>query len=137
MKKTGKIKTKKPIGKRWWVWVLVILFLFGSCGNESNNKENEEVLIAIEEVVEETTIQSVVIEETTVPTEEILVEEAIEVVIIETEPEKKIVYVYTTPYGAKYHRSSCRHIQDSILTSWDMEEVPASYEPCGTCKPNR
>lgn len=43
--------------------------------------------------------------------------------------------VYLTKTGSKYHRKSCRHIQDDAMQCSRAEAVRNGYEPCGICHP--
>lgn len=49
-----------------------------------------------------------------------------------SEPYGKTVYI--TPYGKKYHRSTCRHVQGKAIEK-KLSEVEKSHEPCAVCKP--
>lgn len=51
---------------------------------------------------------------------------------ISTENEDPVVYITNT--GEKYHRGTCRHLQDSKIEK-KLSEVINNYAPCGTCKP--
>lgn len=47
------------------------------------------------------------------------------------EPQKDIVYITDT--GSKYHRSGCRHLQDSKIEIGKDTAIAQGYEPCKTC----
>lgn len=47
------------------------------------------------------------------------------------EPQQEIVYITNT--GSKYHRSGCRHLQDSKIEIEKDTAIAQGYEPCKTC----
>lgn len=42
---------------------------------------------------------------------------------------------YVTASGKKFHKQSCRFVQDSGIPIELKDAVSKSYEPCGVCKP--
>ena len=143
-------KPKKPFWKRWWVWVLIITCLFGSCG-QGEEVETEEITppaIVVEEntskveesepveipEIEEPMQTEPPVTETIPPTEETEELEATPPPAKETEPLK--ILVYTTPAGKNYHKSTCRFVKNKDVTEWEIEDaIVAGYDQCGTCKP--
>lgn len=48
------------------------------------------------------------------------------------------VLVYITPHGEKYHRKSCRYIQNSTPSEISVSDaIDEGYTACKVCKPNR
>lgn len=43
--------------------------------------------------------------------------------------------VYVTKTGKKYHRSSCRYLSKSKITSSKKKAVATGYTACKVCKP--
>lgn len=43
--------------------------------------------------------------------------------------------VYITPTGTKFHRESCRYVQNKNCTSLLRSEAEKNYEPCKACNP--
>lgn len=49
-----------------------------------------------------------------------------------SDTDEKIVYI--TPYGKKYHRATCRHVEGKAIKK-KLSEVEKTHEPCAVCKP--
>lgn len=144
-------KVKKPVHKKWWFWVLVIALL-GSCvgkseepaeqndniGNSADTvfsddtpieqNEPEEVPLIVEQ--EEPEEIETPIDESTAETPEY--EEPVHEEPVYEEQEEVTVYITNT--GSKYHRSTCRFLDESKIPI-ALSEAKASYEPCGSCDP--
>jgi ribosomal protein L40E len=151
-------KVKKPAHKKWWVWLLV-LALLGSCvgkneepAEQKDSFENSaDAVISDNTPIEENEPEEVplfvtpeVPEETETPINETpvenqpVVEEIPEVIPpVEEMPaheEPVEVTVYITNTGSKYHRGSCRFLDESKIPI-SLSDAQAMYEPCGTCDP--
>lgn len=128
-------KIKKPLWKRFWIWLLIIICFFVSCSANSSN-EAEVVEVKTFEEVEETEETEEVVEDFTFEeneSQENLIIEEEETVIEEVIVEDTTKYVYITKHGEKYHDSGCRHIKDKEVSIISEQEAILKYEPCGTC----
>lgn len=51
------------------------------------------------------------------------------------QPTAEEIIVYITNTGAKYHRSGCRHLNDSKYETTLTKALSQGYTACGTCNP--
>lgn len=150
---------KKPWYKRWWIWVITVLLTLsiGACSSSMNETEdkiktptNENEIVITKPTHTELKESEIPSKEETKPLENNNQEETKNIEpettvppitettspIIETEPPVSIYYVCITPYGNKYHKSTCRHISDSETTVIEITQAQNNgYEACKTCKP--
>ena len=140
-------KVKKPAHKKWWVWLLV-LALLGSCvgkneepAEQNDFEDNADTVISVDTPIEESEPEEVPLFVTPEEPEEI--EPPIDETPIETQPaveetpaheEPVEVTVYITNTGSKYHRGSCRFLDESKIPI-SLSDAKVSYEPCGSCDP--
>lgn len=54
---------------------------------------------------------------------------------VTAQPTAEEIIVYITNSGTKYHRSDCRHLDDSKYETTLTKALSQGYEACGTCKP--
>lgn len=54
-----------------------------------------------------------------------------------SESSESTKYYYVTPYGEKYHKESCRYIQNAEngYKKITAEQAERNYSPCKVCKP--
>lgn len=143
-------KVKKPIHKKWWVWLLV-LALLGSCvgkneepAEQNTLEESAETVVSDDTPIEENEPEEVPLFVEPEEQEEIetpVVEAPAETPVYEESVQEKPVYqepveptVYVTNSGSKYHRDGCRHLAESKIAI-PLSSAKANYEPCGTCNP--
>ena len=136
-------KTKKPIWKRWWVWVLIIICLFSAVtgGNDAETSPEVSIPPAIEETLPETEVIpeeefSPSIEEK--PAESPAIEEIVNPVppAVE-EPTPTVKYVLITRTGTKYHDKFCGSVdgKTDLTEMTEDQAIAAGYSACGKCKP--
>lgn len=120
-----KKKKRSKVGCLGWLCSITLLFVGISCLGIlfSSDSEKETKIVS----TAGTTIQT----ETTQPTEDSMVQT--EAPVIETEASEIIVYITDT--GNKYHRSGCRHLEDSKREISLSDAISNGYGPCGTCNP--
>jgi len=112
-------KVKKPIWKRWWVWVIVGLLVIGMFGGGNGN--DEEAVDEPEEAAEEP--EEIVVEEEMPVTYETL-EEEVETIIIdmfgeETNTDKqRIVFVIHDEDEEGEYLQVTLNANENITTSW-------------------
>lgn len=144
-----KSKSKKPIYKRWWFWVLALLLCSGGCTSpqETETKDTEPLpvmtTISTEVTISPTTdvptTEPATIEPTEPPTTEAVIIESTALQIV-AETEYQITYVLNTS-SKKFHYPSCSSsddIKDSnkrIFTGTREQVIAEGYDPCGRCTP--
>ena len=126
--------------RKFICFLLVIATALSLCAC-GGSVEKETIPLITEEVVEDV-IMVTMPPETIPPTEPVTIEiesptVETEPVTIETEPEaeEKVIIVYTTDTGSKYHLGNCRHLKSS--NPIPLETARKNYDPCGTCNPDR
>ena len=144
-------KVKKPVYKKWWVWLLV-LALLGSCVGKNEEpaeqiiEESAETVIADDTPIEQDEPEEVPLfvepEEIETPVVETPVETPVQEEPVQEEPvQEEPVYqepveetVYVTNSGSKYHRDGCRYLEKSKIPI-SLSDAQARYERCSKCNP--
>lgn len=131
------ITSGKPLGKRWWIWVIVGLVALRACGAVLGADEP-----APTEPIVET--QSVVTIAATTPTEQAPVEthwmDNTSIKINTGSSGKTQTYVLNTS-TMKFHEPGCSSVEEiadenKSTHSGNREDVmDRGYEPCGHCNP--
>ncbi len=116
--------------KWWYVAIAVIVIAIIASPDKDKEQKNESAAftpagpITTPEPTPESTPEPTPVVEYTLPP-------------VTTSPpaqEQTQTIVYVTNTGSKYHRSGCRHLDDSKI-EMTLEEAKRYYEPCGTCHP--
>ena len=137
-RKAQKKAKKSPFYKRWWVWVLAIVLLLGSCDGKTDSAgvpETTAPTFAQSEPTEttllETTHRTTAPTEDTLPTTEPETTEAPTNAPTPTEKKQDMVWISST--GKKYHRkSSCSNMKSPTQITKD-EAIRRGYSACGRC----
>lgn len=99
---------------------------------ENNEKPTDEATSKIEEPkTEEQSVSAVVTPPIVVKTAE---QPTVEQPVTE-QPTAEDIIVYVTNSGTKYHRSGCRHLNDSKYETTLTKALSQGYTACGTCNP--
>lgn len=143
MKRTH--KTKKPFYKKWWFWIIIIIFILGSCGSET---EDEVIPIETQPVymITESTEMTIPEAEPLHPEDYTFPSEIKEETIPATTSPPTFIgrnYVVNINNG-KIHYASCHHVErmdesnKKYFNNTTISEVNACgyYETCGSCKPH-
>lgn len=137
-------KVKKPVYKKWWVWLLV-LALLGSCVGTNEEPAEQIIEESAETVVsDDTPIEQDEPEEVPLfvePEEPEKIEPPVAETPVETPVQEEPVYqepveatVYVTNSGSKYHRDGCRYLEKSKIPI-SLSDAQAMYKPCSKCNP--
>ena len=140
---------KKPIYKRAWFWVIIIVLALGCYGSTLNNDQQAEENVVIEATVEPTTVPTA--EPTAEPTEEPTIEPTTEPTAQPTaeptaaptdEPAAANEHEYVLNTSTmKFHLLSCASVDSidpdnkkMVKTTRD-KLITQGYEPCKICDP--